>query len=257
MVDYTSSPRTKAAFRRKFFHEAGANVAMFANMFQALPDVAFYIKDIQGRIVTLSQRNCEICNLADEFEAVGLRSDQLFPETLANAYMKDDKKVIRSGKPLLNVLSAYPNDFSETFEYKSVYPVKNASGKVIGTACIYRLVPNPEKVPSWHGLMKKITAYINEHHAENLTVEMLAKFSHTSVSKFTRAFVRTLGISPAKYIMSVRLTAARQMLESSDRTLAEIAQKTGFYDLSHFTRTFKRERGITPGEYRHQHNRCR
>lgn len=244
-------------FRNRFFKEAGANVAMFADMLRELPDAAFYIKDLKGRIVTLNRRNCEICNLADEFEAVGLRSDQLFPASLAGAYMKDDAKVLRSGKPLLNVLSAYPNDYSENFEHKSVYPVKNASGKVIGTACLYRLVPNPEKVPSWHGLMKKITAYVGEHYAENLTVESLAKLAGTSVSKFTRAFVRTLGIPPGKYIASVRLTAARQMLESSDRTLVEIAQETGFYDLSHFSRIFKRERGVTPGQYRRDHLKIR
>lgn len=242
-------------FRDSFFRDAGANVVLFVDMLRELPEAAFYIKDLDGRIVTLNRRNCELCGLADEFEAVGLRSDQLFPSSLATAYMADDAKVLKTGKPLLNVLSPYPNDYSGNFEYKSIYPVRNAQGKVIGTACLYRLVPNPEKVPSWHGLLKKITGYIREHYSENITNESLAKLSGTSLSKFTRAFVRTFDVPPGKYVASIRLTAARQLLERSDKTLVDIAQETGFYDLSHFTRAFKKEFGKTPGHYRKEHLR--
>ena len=236
--------QAKIRFQQDFFKRAGRNVEMFAMMINELPDVGFYIKDTQGRIVTLNRRNCEICNLKDEMDAVGKRSDQLFAEQLASAYMADDKTVLKTGKPLINSLSAYPNDYSSNFEYKG------PNGRIIGTSCLYRLVPNPEKVPSWHGLMKKITLYINDHYAEDLSVSQLAKLIGTSTSKFTRAFIRTLNITPGKYINNIRLTAARQMLETTDKTLVEIAQETGFYDLSHFTRAFKRERKTPPGQYR-------
>lgn len=245
--------QAKIRFQHDFFRRAGRNVEMFAMMINELPDVGFYIKDAQGRIVTLNRRNCEICNLKDEMDAVGKRSDQLFAEQLASAYMADDKTVLKTGKPLINSLSAYPNDYSSNFEYKSVYPVKGPNGRIIGTSCLYRLVPNPEKVPSWHGLMKKITLYINDHYAEDLSVSQLAKLIGTSTSKFTRAFIRTLNITPGKYINNIRLTVARQMLETTDKTLVEIAQETGFYDLSHFTRAFKKERKTTPGQYRHKY----
>ncbi len=243
----------KIRFQQAFFNKAGRNVKVFAEMFDGLSDVAFYIKDRRGRIVTLNRRNCEICNLKDEMDAVGKRSDQLFSEQLASAYMADDKAVLKTGEPIINRLSAYPNDYSSNFEYKSVYPIIGQSGRIIGTTCLYRLVPNPEKVPSWHGLMKKITLYINEHYAEDISVSQLARLVGTSTSKFTRAFVRTLSITPGKYINNIRLTAARHLLETTDKTLVEIALETGFYDLSHFTRAFKRERKTTPGQYRRQY----
>ena len=243
----------KIRYQQDFFKRAGRNVKTFIQMICGLPDVGFYIKDKQGRIVALNRRNCEICNLKDEIDAIGKRSDQLFSKQLASAYMGDDKTVLETGKPLVNCLSAYPNDYSSNFEYKSVYPIKGKNGRIIGTTCLYRLVPNPEKVPSWHGLMKKITLYINEHYAEDISVTQMAKLIGTSTSKFTRAFIRTLSITPGKYITNIRLTAARQMLETTDKTLVEIAQETGFYDLSHFTRIFKSERKMTPGQYRRQY----
>ena len=247
----------KIRFQQGFFKRAGRNAKVFITMINELPDVGFYIKDAQGRIVTLNRRNCEICNLKDEMDAVGKRSDQLFSEQLASAYMADDQAVLKTGKPIVNRLSAYPNDYSSNFEYKSVYPIKGRNGRIIGTTCLYRLVPNPEKVPSWHGLMKKITLYINDHYAEDISVSQLARLIGTSTSKFTRAFIRTLSITPGKYINNIRLTAARQMLETTDKTLVEIAQETGFYDLSHFTRTFKKEFGKTPGRYRREHLKLR
>ena len=58
---------------------------------------------------------------------------------------------------------------------------------------------------------------------------------------------------PYEYLLRVRITAARTLLESTDRTIADIACETGFYDHSHFTRTFKRLIGASPGQYRKSH----
>ena len=44
--------------------------------------------------------------------------------------------------------------------------------------------------------------------------------------------------------------AARTLLETTDRTIADIACETGFYDHSHFTRTFKIHTGQTPSKYK-------
>ena len=52
---------------------------------------------------------------------------------------------------------------------------------------------------------------------------------------------------------TIRLNAARRLLEKTDRLVSDIAVATGFFDQSHFTKIFKRERGVTPGEYRRHH----
>ena len=243
----------KTAFRKAFFRKAGANLLSLKRMLDTLPDVAFYIKDAQQRIVAINRRNCEICNIQDEFDAVGLRSDELFPNVQATAYMSADRTVIRTGEPIVNALSPYPADRSASFTYKSVFPVVDGQGRIIGTTCLYRLVPNPEKVPSWHGRLKSATLFVNEHYAEPITVAQLAERVGVSASKFTRLFVQTLNMTPGKYILGVRLTAARKLLETTAKTIAEIAQETGFCDHSHFVKAFRRARGVTPGEYRRRH----
>ena len=243
----------KKRFRKDFYRRAGLNVKTFKAMFDTLPDVCFYIKDHTGRIVALNRRNCEICNIKDEMDAVGMRSCDLFPDALANTYMQDDTTVLSAKKPLIGVRSPYPTDQSPSFEVKNIFPIRNRNGVVIGVACVYRLEQNPEGMPSWHGLMKIATQHMSKNYQARISLSTLAQSVHMSTSKFTRTFTKTLGTTPGKYLTDIRITAARTLLETTSKTLAEIAQETGFYDLSHFSRAFTRARGITPGKYRKQH----
>ena len=247
--------KRKTDFRKDFFRKAGENLMAVKHMLDAQPDVCFYIKDIQGRIVALNRRNCEICNVRDEFDAVGLRSDELFPPSKAKSYMDDDRRVATTGKPIVDEQNSYPADDSGNFTYKSVYPVTDRGGKIIGTMCLYRFVKNPDLVPAWHGAMKAVTRHIAEHYMEQLTTKSLAAIVGLSESTFLRLFSRTFGTSPGKYVTGIRITAARQLLETTQKTLSEIAQETGFFDHSHFAKTFRSERGITPGEYSRRHLR--
>ena len=101
--------------------------------------------------------------------------------------------------------------------------------------------------------MKRVTAFIDRHYAEDLTIAQLAAHVPTSPSTLHRQFQRIMGITPGDYLTTIRLNAARQLLETTDRLITDIAQSVGFYDHSHFTKAFKKARGLTPGEYRRLH----
>ncbi|MBR1587154.1 MAG: helix-turn-helix transcriptional regulator [Kiritimatiellae bacterium] len=101
-----------------------------------------------------------------------------------------------------------------------------------------------------------MTEYIGARYAEDIPLEMLARMVSTSLTNFRRQFTRTFGISPGRHITTIRLNAARRLLESTDKLVSEIAVETGFRDQSHLTKTFKRFRGITPREYRRRHRQA-
>ena len=75
----------KRAFQKAFLRKAGPNFEAVKQMMDTLSDVGFYIKDTDDRIVTLNFRNCEISALKDEFDAIGKKSSDLFPETISRA----------------------------------------------------------------------------------------------------------------------------------------------------------------------------
>ena len=80
-----------------------------------------------------------------------------------------------------------------------------------------------------------------------LTIERLAREVGLSPAHFARAFKETMGRAPHQYLLALRLERARRLLETTQATLSDIAQRTGFADQAHFTRLFKRVFGTTPG----------
>ena len=65
--------KSKQEFQRQFLERAGINFPAVKALMDFLPNVGFYIKDANDRIVTLNQRNCEISALKDEFDAIDER----------------------------------------------------------------------------------------------------------------------------------------------------------------------------------------
>ncbi|MFF2454554.1 GlxA family transcriptional regulator [Isoptericola sp. NPDC058082] len=86
--------------------------------------------------------------------------------------------------------------------------------------------------------------------AAPLTVAELAERAHVSERQLTRLFKTELGTTPAAYVESVRVEAARQRLETTDDTLERVATACGFGTTDTLTRAFRRRLDTTPAQYR-------
>ena len=245
--------RERKKLQHDFFEAAGPNTAAFRALIDTLPDACFYMKDLDCRIMALNRRNCEVCNIKNEIDVVGMRSDEVFSPAEAEAFMELDLEVLRTRKPALNRIETHPADKSPGFTVASVYPITNRSGDIIGTMRLYRVVTSHDTLPEWHGRLKNIVAYIQKHYMEEISLQQLAKMAGSSISQFKRIFTKTLEMSPGRFIVNTRLNAARKLLETTDMLISDIAQEVGFFDQSHMTRAFKTIRHATPGEYRRKH----
>ena len=98
--------------------------------------------------------------------------------------------------------------------------------------------------------MEGILSYIAAHYAEPLPLSALAEQVHLHPSHFSRVFHAANGLSPREYIIRVRITAATQLLTTTDREVVDIAQACGFNNLSNFYTSFKRITGKSPAQYR-------
>jgi len=97
----------------------------------------------------------------------------------------------------------------------------------------------------------ELQAWMAENLDKDLTVEALASRVAMSPRNFARAFVRELGMTPARYVEGLRLEAARQCLESvGANSLEEIAKACGFQSVELMRRVFLRSLGVPPGYYR-------
>jgi transcriptional regulator GlxA family with amidase domain len=84
----------------------------------------------------------------------------------------------------------------------------------------------------------------------DLSVPALAERAHMSERNFARAFRRELGITPATYVETARVEAARIALESADSPIEAIARANGFGTVETLRRAFHRRLGVGPADYR-------
>ena len=98
--------------------------------------------------------------------------------------------------------------------------------------------------------IRSVAEYINDHYAEELSLETLSAICGLSPSYFTRAFKKMYDCSPSVYISMVRISNAKVLLETSLHSVKEIARKVGYNRSSTFCDAFKKETEMTPNEYR-------
>lgn len=95
---------------------------------------------------------------------------------------------------------------------------------------------------------RRVCDYMESHYPEKITLDKLCGLAGLSKYHFIRSFTRDQGISPYNYLETIRIGAAKKLLEQGIApSLA--ALKTGFSDQSHLTHFFKRYIGLTPGQY--------
>lgn len=98
--------------------------------------------------------------------------------------------------------------------------------------------------------IQELQVWITENLGKELSVQALADRVAMSVRNFERVFTRELGRTPSKYISQVRVEAARQQLERTDRGFKQIAVSCGFGSPDAMRRSFLRVVGMTPNQYR-------
>jgi transcriptional regulator GlxA family with amidase domain len=98
--------------------------------------------------------------------------------------------------------------------------------------------------------LARLFDWIAAHLREDLSVPALARRVSMSTRNFNRVFVTETGVTPAAWVQKVRLEAARTALETSRRSVKEIAAACGFGQAEALHRVFRRALGTTPLEYR-------
>lgn len=110
--------------------------------------------------------------------------------------------------------------------------------------------PRPPELVSPTGRFASVITYLRSHIAEPVSRADLAAIACLHPTAFDRAFVRATGQTPLRLLSEMRLSEARQRLESSDDTLETIAKATGLTDAAHLSRLFRARFGVAPGKWR-------
>ena len=87
-------------------------------------------------------------------------------------------------------------------------------------------------------------------HNEPLSIDDYAASRHMSTCWFIRSFKQILKVTPMQYILSLRMSNAQSLLETTEYNISEIAEAVGYDNSLYFSRLFHKHIGVSPSEYR-------
>lgn len=96
-----------------------------------------------------------------------------------------------------------------------------------------------------------ITRYVSEHIGDDMSIAELAGLLNLSPAYFSKAFAKTRGVTPHRFILNARIVFAMEKLrQPSAPSLAELASSLGFANQGHFGDVFRKIVGCSPSEFR-------
>lgn len=102
--------------------------------------------------------------------------------------------------------------------------------------------------------IRQALQYIEDHYAEKLTLEELADIVELNAVYFSVLFKKETGINFSSYLVNVRMEKAKEILCSTNETIAAVAESVGYKDSRYFSQVFTKTVGIKPALYRKLHS---
>lgn len=229
-------------------------VGLLQQLFDQAPDITFFVKDAEGRYLSVNDSLIVRHGLDSKNQVIGKRPAEICPGKYGRIPSDQDAEVLQTGRPLLDHLELHwyrPHE--PVWCLTTKLPIRDTSGQVIGLIGFSRDVRiplEPEQIP---GDFAAALEVFESDLSPEVTPAWLAERSQLPLQRLARLTKRLFGLTPSQFITKTRIAAASRWLRETNRSVSEIAHASGFYDHSAFTRAFRSTTGTTPTEFRKQY----
>lgn len=100
------------------------------------------------------------------------------------------------------------------------------------------------------GLVERVTEYIRENFAGDLSNKAIGRHFNYHPNYINRVMQKHIGQSLHQYVLSCRVSRALEMLQTTNLSVTEVAERVGFSSIKHFSQTFKSIYGYSPIHFR-------
>ncbi len=227
-------------------------LAAIETLFDALSDVAIFIKDREGRYLGANQTLVRRCGLRSKQEILGKTAVDVHPRHLAQTYLAQDLDVITQGVAIKKHLELhlYPSR-SRGWCLTHKTPLRDEHGNIVGLVGTSQDLGLPDALHPVYGKIASIAQHLRDHCAEPVCMKQLAKDAGLSLSRVERLFQRVFHTTPRQLLLQSRLNTALAMIDADNQVnIADVAYACGYSDHSAFSRQFKALTGMSPVQYR-------
>ena len=224
-------------------------------LFEALPNTHLFVKDRHGHFMAATEGFARQIGAGSVAELIGKTDHDFIPDFIANAFVKDDLSVLKTGIPILQKVELVPAQNSLDWLTTSKVPLYGNDSSIIGLAGVIRKTEDSDEIYRENPVVHRIVDFLGEKYPSKITVADMAAHAGISASTVERVFRTTFGIPPLKYLKKVRLHCACKMLRTTKKTLGTIAKECGFTDPTGMSRDFRTELKINPRSYRNSFGR--
>jgi len=223
-------------------------------LFEHVPGTLFFAKNTAGEIMLGNRPFVERCGFASEEQLIGHTDQEIFPPHMAAKYREDDLEVMRTRRPMLQIVELFPNRHGEPVWYVAdKLPLFDEREQVIGICGVVRSYEGSKRALQPYLDLAPVADYIKAHIGEPLSVKQLARIAGLSVRQFERKFQETFRTTPKHYLMRLRVLLACDTLLETRQSITEIGLDAGFCDHSAFARHFRKHMGMSPRQYRRKY----
>jgi AraC-like DNA-binding protein len=164
------------------------------------------------------------------------------------------RKINRSDNPKVYEKSIYYKEYEELNNRQSYILFLETQGILLQLISKF-IGPKQLEQTDTTGIPSKVVdllGFIQLNLSQALTVKQLAKMVNQHPDYLSRLFLKLTGERPLSYIHTKRIERAQYLMVTTQMSLSQIAEATGFDNLPHFSKVFKKKTSLTPGQYREQ-----
>jgi AraC family transcriptional regulator len=178
------------------------------------------------------------------FARIAYESTELDIIELVPHFGKPDALVYQIGIALKSVLETNKSGSRLYAESTAVMLIAHLLQNYSAKKNPIESINNSSGLPKYK--LRKAIEYINEHLADDISLEAIAKEISMSQYHFARLFKQSMEVSVHQYVIRRRVEVAKQLLTQGNLNITDIAFQVGFANPSHLSHHFKRIVGVTP-----------
>ncbi|WP_235990726.1 AraC family transcriptional regulator [Bremerella alba] len=233
-----------------FFQRMGGDQQL-RHLFELMPGTFFFMKDEQSRMICASRAILKRLGVNSEAEVIGRTDYDFFPPSIADNFVRDDRKVMETGRAMANHVEIwYSEQRILDWFVTNKLPVLDKSGQPIGVMGTVHSYEGKKQELLPFSRVSTAIEYIRQHFRRTISIDELAELAGLSPRQLQRSFRETMGTGIHDFILKTRVESACHILQTTEMPIAEVAKQHGFCDQSAFTKTFRRIAGVTPARFR-------